>query len=95
MILAEPIKSQTGTDILRAYTKMHMYLTQRGFNPRTHWLDNEAAKIMKDFDTDNDVMYQLAPPGMHRCNAAERCIRTLKNHFVSVLSITDNQSPLH
>ena len=74
---------------------MHTYLTQQGFKPRTHWLDNEAAQIMKYFDTDNDVTYQLVPPGMHRRNAAERCIRTFKNNFVSRLSSTDDQSPLH
>ena len=50
-ILAEPIKSRTGTDILRAYNKMHTYLTKRGFKPRTHLLDNEAAQIMRGFDT--------------------------------------------
>ena len=50
---------------------------------------------MKDFYTDNDGTYQLVPPGMHRRNAAERCIQTFKNHFVSSLSSTDNQFPLH
>ena len=50
-ILAEPINILMGTDILRAYTKMHTYLTKRGFKPRTHWLDNEAAQIMRGFDT--------------------------------------------
>ena len=70
-ILAKPIKSRTGTDILRAYTKMHKYLTQWGFKPRTHWLDNEAAQSIKYFDTNNSVTYQLVPPGMHRGNIAE------------------------
>ena len=70
-ILAEPIKIRTGTDSLRAYTNMHKYLTQRGFKTGTHWLDNEAAQSMKDFDTNNSVTYQLVPPGMHRRNAAE------------------------
>jgi hypothetical protein len=35
-ILAEPIKSRSGSDILRAYTKLFDYLQQRGFKPRTH-----------------------------------------------------------
>ena len=50
---------------------------------------------MKDFYTNDGVTYQLVPPGMHLCNAAERCIRTFKNHFVSGLSSTNNQFPLH
>ena len=45
-ILVKPIKSRTGTDILRAYTKMHIYLTKQGFKPHTHWLDNGAAQTM-------------------------------------------------
>ena len=93
--MAEPIKSRTGTEILRAYNKMNKYLTQRGFRPRTHWLDHEAAQSMKYFDKKNSVTYQLVPPGMHQQNAAERCIRTFKNHFLSVLSSTDDRFPLH
>jgi hypothetical protein len=32
-----------------------------------------------------DINYQLVPPHMHRRNAAERAIRTFKNHFISGL----------
>jgi hypothetical protein len=35
------------------------------------------------------------PPHVHRCNAAERAIRTLKNHFIAILCGTDPQFPLH
>ena len=73
---------------------MHTYLTKRGFKPRTHWLDNEVAQIMKNFDMDNDITYQLSPPGMHRLNAAEQCILNFNNHFVSGLSRTDDRFPL-
>ena len=94
-ILADPIKSLTVTDILRAYTKMHKYITQREFKPRTHWLDNETAQSIKYFDTDNSVTYQLVLPGMHQQNAADKCIRNFKNHFVAGLSSTDDSFPLH
>ena len=50
---------------------------------------------MKDFDTNNGVTYNLVQPGMNRRNAAERCIRTFKNHFVSGLISTDDIFPLH
>ena len=93
--MAEPIKIRTGTDILREYTNMHKYLTQQGFKPLTHWLDNEADQSMKYFDTNNGVTYQLVPPGMHLHNAAERCIRTFKNYYFSGLSITNDRFPLH
>jgi hypothetical protein len=34
-----------------------------------------------------DIKYQLVPPHIHRRNAAERAIRTFKNHFIAGLSI--------
>jgi hypothetical protein len=41
------------------------------------------------------VEYQLIPPHCHRQNAAERAIRTFKEHFVSGLSSVDPNFPLH
>jgi hypothetical protein len=35
----------------------------------------------------NDANFQLVPPGIYRRNAAERAIRTFKNHFIAGLSI--------
>jgi len=41
-----------------------------------------------------EIDFQLVPPGMHRCNAAERVIRTWKNHFIAGLCTTDPNFPL-
>jgi hypothetical protein len=41
---------------------------------------------LKNFFTVNDIVYQLVPPHCHRCNAAERAIRTFKEHLVAGLS---------
>jgi hypothetical protein len=54
-ILAEPIKNRSGGKIMRAYTKLFKYLKQRGFKPRTHWLDNEASTALKEYNIDNNV----------------------------------------
>jgi hypothetical protein len=35
------------------------------------------------------------PPGTHRRNAAERAIRTFKNHFIAGLCSVDKDFPLH
>jgi hypothetical protein len=35
----------------------------------------------------NYVDFQLVPPGIYWRNAAERAIRTFKNHFIAGLSI--------
>jgi hypothetical protein len=37
----------------------------------------------------------LVPPHCHRCNAAERTIRTFKEHFVAGLSSVDPSFPMH
>jgi hypothetical protein len=50
---------------------------------------------LKIFFTANDVEYQLVPPHCHRRNAAERAIRTFKEHFVAGLSSVDPTFPLH
>ena len=94
-ILAEPIKSRTAQDILQAYQKIIKFLTVRGYKPTTHWLDNEASAIMKEYDTEEKIKYQLAPPYTHRRNAAERAIRTWKNHFIAALCTVDEKFPLH
>jgi hypothetical protein len=43
---------------------------------------------------ESDVDFQLAPPDQHRRNAAERAIRTWKNHFIAGLCNVDRNCPL-
>ena len=44
---------------------------------------------------DENVDFQLVPPGMHRSNSAERAIQTFKDHFIAGLSSVDKDFPLH
>ena len=46
-------------------------------------------------DEKNQIQWQLVPPGNHRRNAAERHIRTFKNHFISILAGIDPDFLLH
>jgi hypothetical protein len=43
----------------------------------------------------NTLITSLFPPGIHRRNAAERAIRTFKNHFIAGLCSVDQHYPLH
>ena len=45
--------------------------------------------------TNQQEDYQLVPPGNHRRNAAERAIRTFKNHLIAGLSTADPNFPLN
>jgi hypothetical protein len=94
-ILVEPLKTRHGNEILRGCTKLYNHLTERGFKPSTHWLDNEASNALKTFNRTQDIEYQLVPPHVHRRNSAERAIRTWKKYFVAGICSTDPAFPLH
>ena len=50
---------------------------------------NEAVNELKQAIRKYKVSYQLTLPHIHRINAAERAIRTFKNHFLSCLASVD------
>jgi Reverse transcriptase (RNA-dependent DNA polymerase) len=94
-ILAEPTKNKSAESILTAYKALHARLCAAGLRPQLQRLDNECSTLLKQFMTAEGVDYQLVPPGVHRRNAAERAIRTFKNHFIAGLCSLDKDFPLH
>jgi hypothetical protein len=90
-----PMKSRSASEWVKAYDSVHQELTVKGFKPKLQVLDNEALFALKNFFTENDIAYQLVPPHCHRRNAAERAIRTFKEHFVAGISSVDPSFPLH
>ena len=48
-ILAEPMKSHSEAKIVRAYSKLHAYLTNRGLKPVLQKIDNKAPEGPKQF----------------------------------------------
>jgi hypothetical protein len=94
-ILAEPLRNRTAQELLRGYKQLHQELVSKGLRPKLQRLDNEASKILKQFLHDEQVSFQLVPPHVHRRNAAERAIRTFKNHFIAGLCSTDKNFPLY
>jgi hypothetical protein len=94
-IHVEPMKNKTGPEILAAYKRAHTLFSSRGLKPQLQRLDNEASTALKTYMADQDVDFQLVPPHVHRRSAAERAIRTFKNHFIAGLCSTDRNFPLH
>jgi hypothetical protein len=90
-----PMKSRSASEWVKSYDRVHQELTVKGFKPQLQTLDNEASSALTNFFTVNDVAYQLVPPHCHRRNAAERAIRTFKEHFVAGLASVDPTFPLH
>jgi hypothetical protein len=88
-ILAEPMRSRTDNAAIAAYRTILSCLKKAGLAPKLQRLNNEASRALKDFLDDQEIDWQLVPPYCHRRNAAERAIRTFKNHFIAGLCSTD------
>jgi hypothetical protein len=94
-LFAQPFRNRTAKCILDAYKLVHARLVKAGLRPQLQRLDNECSAILKDFLQQENVDYQLVPPGVHRRNAAERGIRTFQNHFIAGLCSVDSEFPIH
>ena len=77
------MKNRTKEVILAVYQRVISLLKSRGLQPKVQKLNNEALQILQQYMVEEHIDFQLVPPGLHRRNAAERAIRTFKNHFRS------------
>ena len=94
-VLAEPMKNSKKSSQIKAITIFIQKLKAAGLRPTFHILDNELSTYLIEFlVTDEKITVQLAPARCHRRNAAERTIRTLKNHFIAGLCTAHKQFPL-
>jgi hypothetical protein len=89
-----PMKSRSASEWVNAYDSIHQELTVKGFKPKLQTLDNEASTALKNYFTVNNIAYQMVPPHCHRRKAAERAIRTFKEHFVAGLYSVDPSFPM-
>jgi hypothetical protein len=88
-IHAVPMATKSAPDILAAFQQVQQILKRAGLSPKLHRLDNEFSEALKTYLNESDIKFQLSPPYSHRANAAERAIRTFKNHFIAGLCSTD------
>ena len=51
--------------------------------------------MLKSFNTEHNIAYQLVPSCTHRQNAVETAIQTCKKHLVASLCTTDENFHLH
>lgn len=94
-IFAEPLKSRSASHLLDAHKSLLATLATAGLSPKLLVLDNECPSLLKDYLKSINLPFQLVPPHQHQRNAAERAIRTWKNHFLAILCSTDDGFPLH
>ena len=94
VILGETLKSRQSKVIATAFTKYYQRLTQHGHAVELFVLDNECSNDLKLAILSTDAEFQLVPPHQHRRNAAERAIRTYKNHLLAGLATCDPDFPV-
>jgi hypothetical protein len=88
------LPNRKAASIRDAWESVYKRLCFHGHPVHLHILDNECSQDLKDAFLSYQISFQRVPPKEHRANAAERAIRTFKNHFVSILCTVDSQFPL-
>ena len=90
----ETTTSRGGSDLLAALQRAVDFFRKRGMSVQLIRMDNECAKITKDWIDNETMTLELTPVASHRTNKAERAIRTWKDHFIATLATTDPECPL-
>jgi hypothetical protein len=93
-IHAVAIPNRKAASIRDAWEATHKLLVHQGHPPELHILDNECSQDLKEAFQKYQIRFQRVPPKEHRVNAAERAIKTFKNHFISILCTVDAKFPL-
>jgi hypothetical protein len=93
-IHAVAIPNGKAASIRNAWETIHKKLMQQGHAPNLHVLQNECSQELKDAIAKCKIAFQQVPPKEHRANAAERAIRTFKNHIISILCSVDSNFPM-
>ena len=73
-IHAVPIKSRKANELVAGFRTCYKTLIDNGLQGTYVQLDNEASKLLTTYIKSNHMEYQLASPGDHRINYAERAI---------------------
>jgi hypothetical protein len=89
------MKSKSGAEWVRAFGIVFDEMTPKAFKPTLQTMDNEASAALKKYFTEKEMNYQLVPPHCHITNAAERAIRTFKEHLKSGLATVDPDFSIH
>ena len=90
-----PLKTRSAVHLRDAFKSIHERICAKGLRPKFLRLDNECSELMKELLREVKIDYQCVPPSNHRRNAAERAVRTAKNHLIAILSGTDADFPLN
>ena len=94
-ILVKSLKSKKEAELNKAYDEIYQDLDRKNYTPLFHRVENELSNENKTWLREKGITPELVPPHNHRRNAAERAIRTYKNHLVAGINTTHPQFPDH
>ena len=84
-ILSEPLKNKSESEQLGATKELQECIKERGLPLKVQILDNKCPQAIKNHSIEQEIMLELAPPFVHRTNAAESTIKIIRDHFISGL----------
>ncbi len=91
---AEPMKTKSAGEMIKAYLALWTHLTALGtVKATTHIMDNKASEEYKK-EIQKNCTIELVPPDNHRRNLTEQAIQTFKNHFKAILAGVDDTFPM-
>ena len=92
-IYGVPITSRKSSELVRAFREAYGVLVRCGFEPVLQRLDHETSVDLIHEIEAKGLDYELAPPGNHRQNPAERAIQSYKSHLISIINGADERYP--
>lgn len=92
-IKLEPVHGRTAPSITKAFRAAYNWLKDHDLTASQIRLDNEISNEFMAAVKATGLKTELCPPGNHRANAAERYVRTVKDHFIAILAAVDPDFP--
>jgi hypothetical protein len=77
-IFVKPMLNRSKEELILAYEKIINRMRMAGLGIKKHTLDNEASNAFKHYICQQQIQFELVPPGNHRCNQVKCAIQTFK-----------------
>jgi hypothetical protein len=93
-VYAVPMKSRNAAQYVEALETTLNHYKDLGHTVKLQRLDNETSQQVQRMLRQRNISIQYVPPNNHRANRAERAIRDVKNHLISMLATANPGCPL-
>ena len=88
------IKNCTEDEFLQTYKETYAKLVNKVYRHKFYKINNKCSKEIEAFIDTKNTTLQFSPPAIHWQNAAERAVRTWKNHFIVGIASIPKESPI-